>query len=342
MNIFSNFTSFLKRHSRKFLISGLIVGGSCAAYYFANYKLKELQEREIQDMLEGVRRQRYFENIIETCDETILSLDKTLRKSLDELTNVQHLIDTLKTSPTNKVEIWQELKVATFTHLILLIYTESLLVTILRIQLGIIGGFMYKEKVREQNRVILTTQEKYLSLFVHFTKTGLKDLYDLIRDKVTVILSGIQLSDTLNVQKMKEIFWSMQTLILNEEDALMSHLESSLRNNNGLADENSDPLLKELYSDTLDVLCSADITKELCAIVSFGFIHFSDQIVQLTSNGYSYASKKASVPLARLIPIISNVTHNKQHCDISSSWLQQLLSTEKFKLLCANVYEAYC
>lgn len=74
---------------------------------------------------------------------TVLSMLPTLREALMQQLNSESLTVLLKNRPSNKLEIWEDLKIISFTRSIVAVYSTCMLVVLLRVQLNIIGGYIY-------------------------------------------------------------------------------------------------------------------------------------------------------------------------------------------------------
>lgn len=175
MSVFSKIRGFFSRHRNKFIVGGLVIGGSIFVTRYAQLKLKEWQEREALEFLERNRKHQHFESIGRTCNQTILNLSTPLNETIAKNINTEEVIERLKSSPDNKLELWNELKILVFSKATCTIYANAILVVILKIQLSIIGGYLYKD----QNSLNAETQEKYLSLCQNLMDSGFIKLHRL-------------------------------------------------------------------------------------------------------------------------------------------------------------------
>lgn len=111
MSVMSKLKGFLTRHKIKFLIGGVAITGSILFTKFAQQKLIEWQEKETIDFLERNRKQSHFESIGRTCNQTISNLSSTLTSLITKTVNTDCIIEDLKSHPTDKIKLWNELKV---------------------------------------------------------------------------------------------------------------------------------------------------------------------------------------------------------------------------------------
>lgn len=112
MSIFSKFRGFLYRHRNKFLIGGLLIGGSVFLTRYAQQRLREWQEKEAREFIERTRKQQHFESTERTCNQTILNLAGHLHESVSTVVNADDVVAELRDNPENKLELWERLKVS--------------------------------------------------------------------------------------------------------------------------------------------------------------------------------------------------------------------------------------
>ncbi|KAG5858713.1 hypothetical protein JTB14_023995 [Gonioctena quinquepunctata] len=180
MSLVSKFRSFLWRHKNKFIFGGVLITGSVLLTKYAQQRLKEWQEKETVEFFDRSRKSSHFESIGRTCTETVSNLSVSLLDVIREAVNTDALIESLRSSPENKLEIWNTLKVMVFTRAAVIIYSIVMLAVTLRIQLSIIGGYLYKDP----NAVPTDLQEKYLSLCQNFLNKGVKKLTDIMEVEI--------------------------------------------------------------------------------------------------------------------------------------------------------------
>lgn len=184
MSVFSKIKNFLDRHRNKFVVGGVIICGSIFLTRYAQQKLKEWQERETLEFLERNRKHQHFESIGRTCNQTILNLSVALNETIAKNINTEQVIEHLKSNPENKLSLWNELKILVFSKAACTIYANVMLVVTLKIQLSIIGGYLYKDP----NALSAEIQEKYLSLCQNLMDSGFSRLNLLLERSVSVFL----------------------------------------------------------------------------------------------------------------------------------------------------------
>uniref|UniRef100_A0A9L0S2V1 Peroxisomal biogenesis factor 3 n=1 Tax=Equus caballus TaxID=9796 RepID=A0A9L0S2V1_HORSE len=195
--------NFLKRHKKKCIFLGAVLGGVYILGKYGQKKIREMQEREAAEYIAQARRQYHFESNQRTCNMTVLSMLPTLREALMQQLNSESLTALLKNRPSNKLEIWEDLKIISFTRSIVAVYSTCMLVVLLRVQLNIIGGYIYLDNaaVGKNGTTVLAppdVQQQYLSSIQHLLGDGLTELITVIKQAVQKILGSPDFSTVLS------------------------------------------------------------------------------------------------------------------------------------------------
>lgn len=380
MSMFTRIQAFLYRHRRKFIISGILIGSAVLASRYARKKLREWQERETKEFLERTRRQHHFESTERTCNQTILSLIPTIREAVIKILDTDDLVIRLRSDPPDKLLLWEELKIKAFTRASVLVYAGAMLVVALRIQLNLIGGYMYQDSTSETDEgaraphISSTLQHSYLSLCHHFVNEGIHELCTLVEEKVRLIVEGTSLKQKLNIQDTEQLFWAIQAAVTGDLHDPIKCLARYILPPDHPATADCDTLQK-MVSETMDLLESDEVISLTSSCVSQGFSLMVDRIsdyygptankaalnvnagpsglqnkTQIPNSGLGHSNGLATfihpnnvaMPMAKLIPIVNGlVQHQTGHGGGPDMWIQQLILNDKLKLLGANVYEAF-
>lgn len=177
---FQRIKNFFHRHKNKFIITGVIVTGSIFLAKYGHRRIKEWQERETKEFLERVRKQQHFESTERTCNQTIQNLSITLLESIQKILNTDKCIMKLQCKTDDRMKVWESFKIMIFTRLCTLVYANAMLTIMLRMQLNLIGGYLYKDA----QSIDSTIQQKYLSMCESFLEKGIQELALLIHTKV--------------------------------------------------------------------------------------------------------------------------------------------------------------
>ncbi|TNN39206.1 Peroxisomal biogenesis factor 3 [Liparis tanakae] len=164
--MFSSVWSFIKRHKRKFIFTGVVVGGVYVLGKYAQKKMGEFQENEATEYIAQARRQFHFESNQRTCNMT------------------------------------------GFTRTIVAVYSTCMLVVLLRVQLNIIGGYLYLDhSVGKSAATPLAppeVQQQYLSSIQHLLGDGLIELMTVVKKAVQSSLGGVPLKQSLSLLELEQ------------------------------------------------------------------------------------------------------------------------------------------
>ncbi|KAL7887896.1 hypothetical protein AOLI_G00028700 [Acnodon oligacanthus] len=352
--------NFIKRHRRKFVVAGALVGGVYLLGKYAQRKLQEMQEREAAEYIAQARRQFHFESNQRTCNMTVLSMLPTLREAIIHHLNAESLTALLKSKPTNKVEIWEDLKIISFTRSIVAVYSTCMLVVLLRVQLNIIGGYLYLDNsVTKNGSTPLAppeVQQQYLSSIQHLLGDGLIELITVVKKAVQEVLGLVSLKQNLSLQDLEQHLTHIRRLV---EDNCASSKRRRLSwymmpdEENALADQASgltenDVTTIKLLNETRDMLDSPDFNTVLNICLNRGFSRFLDNMAEFfrppqqdsTPCSTPDSLSHVSLPLAKIIPIANGQIHSICS-EIPSHFVQDLLMIDQVKEFAANVYETF-
>ncbi|CAG4959980.1 unnamed protein product [Colias eurytheme] len=370
--MFSSIKNFLHRHRRKFIVTGAVFGSIYFLLSYAQKKLREWQEKEAKKFFEMTRKKQHFESTERTCNQTILSLSKIVSENILSILNTEEIVQKLHDNPENKLALWEQMKVMIFTRICVLVYALSILQVTLRVQLNIIGGYLYRDSVLEVEPLIDgNLQAKYLSLCHHFVGPGVEDLVKQIEKAVKRVVDPISLKKKITLQEVEQVFWSIQTILCTDttEGDPIKKMVHYLVDHTEINEAKFDTIVKE----TMDVLESDEVTSITMSSVSRSFSSVIDEIANLFVTKWVPTSKnhlevsdghvvtngamklgtqgepfidvnKVDMHFVKLLPVVNElITKNtcKGNTNIPDLLTQQLTLNDKLKLLGANVYEVF-
>lgn len=328
MAIFSSLRGFFNRHRNKFFVGGVIVAGSIFLTKYAQKKLIEWQERQAREFFETTRKLHHFESTERTCNQTILNLVATLNESLSRTTDTEKVIADIRTDGRN-VELWNKLKLLIFTKASIFVYSSVLLVITLRIQLNVLGGYLYKD----QASIPTELQEKYLSLCHNLLGAGLASSAAVIQDQFEKIVGSLPLQKKLKISDFEAIFWAIQSALPTSEHNPLDMFRNYILNES-IAD--SSEIYKNLLRDTVDLLESEEVKQLTNHYINRGFAFLVDEIseyyvitepkiteVDATSDQNGFVNPvRVEIPLAKIIPIINGLISKDKLLKLISELIQ--------------------
>ncbi|KAK9498906.1 hypothetical protein O3M35_003454 [Rhynocoris fuscipes] len=374
--MFSGMKNFLNRHKKKFLISGFVIGGAIFVTKFMKKKLIEWQEQEAKEFLEITRKEHHFRSTEKTCNQTICSLSKTLKETITKIIDTNDIIEKIRKNQGDKVHLWNTLKIEVFAQLFSLLYSGLMLVIVLRVQLNVIGGYMFREKMDSQSHDLFssTFQEHYLSLCHYFLNKGVKDICTLMQIHSRLVLDNISLKQKMSLQDIEQVFWSIQSSLNNDPIDPLKNLSKYLLPPvfNTTINKDVDTIkMKQIIDETFEILDSDEVKSIADSCIKRAFSNVVDKMyssfysmiypstiaMNLTHFGTSSNSNnddddylktvtKVSMPVAKIIPIVHSIYNDDDSNDDNEndglpSWIEQFLLMDNINLLGANLYEAF-
>ncbi|XP_064412083.1 peroxisomal biogenesis factor 3 isoform X2 [Latimeria chalumnae] len=298
----------------------------------------------------------------------VLSMLPTLRDTIMQQLNSESLTTLLKDRPVNKLEIWEDLKIISFTRSIVAVYSTCMLVVLLRVQLNIIGGYIYLDNaaVNTKNGTVPLAppevQQQYLSSIQHLLGDGLSELITVVKQAVQTVFGSISLKESLSLLELEEHLKQIRQQV--EQRRCPQQMEGAGTKlplcwymmpdeENVLATQacgltEKDFTTIRLLNETRDMLESPDFSTVLNTCLSRGFSRLLDNMAEffrpaeqdLSPDDTVSSLSNISLPLAKIIPIINGQIHSI--CSATPShFVQDLLLMEHVKEFAANVYEAF-
>lgn len=367
----SKLKGFVGRHKKKFIFGGVVIAGGLVIRY-AQRKLVEYQEKQVKEFLEKTRRLQHFESTEKTTDQAIIGLIPALCESIIKLLGTDSILAELKTNCTSarKIELWEELKILSFAKCTAFVYAISLLVTSLRVQLNIIGGYLYKDTLQSTEKITKEIQTIYsLVLIQHLMGSGLNQLVKVIRENVVKVMRNHSLKEKLMLNDVEQLFWSIQHSVDKEINKNLVQFILPAETHHNQQDE----ILNKMLSDSMDVFECGEYLEACESSINNAFTIVIDKVADFyvepangknklndtepttsketsenVNNNSHVNINNVSLPLAKIIPILNaltsqvpsaNAADNKSNFASSITVLQTM--NQNIKTLGANVYEVY-
>ncbi|KAM3602575.1 uncharacterized protein V6R79_006580 [Siganus canaliculatus] len=357
--MFSSVWNFIKRHKKKFIYTGVVVGGVYFLGKYAQKKIREIQEKEATEYIAQARRQFHFESNQRTCNMTVLSMLPPLKEAISSQLNSESLTALLKTRPANKLEIWEDLKIISFTRTIVAVYSTCMLVVLLRVQLNIIGGYLYLDNAAGSSSSSTAgplappdVQQQYLSSIQHLLGDGLTQLMTVVKRAVQDSLGGVSLKQSLSLLELEQQLNRIRAEVEADSERRLSWYMMA-DDEDALADQAcgltaSDGATIRLLNETRDMLDSPDFSTVLSVCLNRGFSRLLDNLAEFFHPPPGDSAPSAapdslsvvSLPLAKIVPIV-NGQINSICSETPSHFVQDLLMNNQVKEFAANVYETF-
>eukprot|EP00794_Sanderia_malayensis_P017936 gene17936-19725_t len=282
--------SFAQRHKRKLISAGFVIGGIYAAGKVVKWKLSELQERQAEEYAKQGKKQFHYDSNQETCIRTFKQLMLVLRDKVQESLDTDEVISFINLkAKKDKVELWEELKIKSFTKAIVSVVSCCILYGFLKVQMNIISGYMFVESIEstedakfsdvaalahgfDTDSSVATIEKDYLSnikfFFEHGNATLISDIQKCVKDNIG-LLSLKENLNHYNLSKLVFSIWDQFKSILrmtpnnmvDNDSTIVSRFATYLLDSADCSKATvymDDEKYQKIMSETLDVLESDD------------------------------------------------------------------------------------
>ncbi|XP_027123884.1 peroxisome biogenesis protein 3-2-like [Coffea arabica] len=220
---------FWRRHKRKVYITLGVLGSG----YFL-YKLYDAHSRRISDLerelaterendeLVKAQMQEHFENVQRIADSTTLPhvmqyLSTRVAEELDLAPLTERLMrgkgqpNTL--TAAEKLELWDRLKILSFTRMVLSVWAMTTLNLFIRVQVNILGRHLYINTARglgnshlldEADLIDRDDEQQFLAIADFLSNYEIPTLIASIEAATSEVLKGKQLKDYFNSSVLRE------------------------------------------------------------------------------------------------------------------------------------------
>ncbi|KAL6183263.1 hypothetical protein ACLB2K_044674 [Fragaria x ananassa] len=220
-----SFRGFWRRHKRKVLVTTGVLGGGYLLYKLYNAHTQRLadleaelaREQESSDDLLKAKMQAHFESIQSIADTTTLPhvmhyLSSRIAEELDTTDITERLMQMKGKSP-EKLELWDRLKVISFTRMVLSLWAMTMLSLYIRVQVNILGRHLYIDTARGFGSSLIVEdgelidrddQQKFLASSDYLSTYGMPSLILHIQAAAIEVLNGKQLTDRFNTAVLRD------------------------------------------------------------------------------------------------------------------------------------------
>ncbi|KAI0242423.1 peroxin, partial [Massospora cicadina] len=251
---------YYKRYKRPILVAGGAVTLTYLAAYYAKQKFIQFQDRAAKARAAKENLRRRFElNQVDAMD-TILDLVKGLKEQFQLKLNHEELVSRITNlkpkklsnpevtdtrrglvSPVEtKLQLWEKLKILTFTEVLGSLYVIELLGMLIYIQMNLVGRLIYIESVVEEHSAVgamkdannsstplkasldltssaaeLSHEDKraYFSFSWWFINRGWKSILEIIQSVVVQVVGSIPLKHRFTYNELVILFASLRAEI---------------------------------------------------------------------------------------------------------------------------------
>ncbi|KAL8132652.1 peroxisome biogenesis protein 3-1-like [Apium graveolens] len=324
---------FWTRHKRKVYVSLGVFGSGYLLYKLYDTHKKQLDQLEKQlaseresEQLVKAQMKLHFESIQSIADTTTLPHALLhLRRQVEERVDILNLTEKLmegKGQPKTltsleKLELWDRLKIQSFTRTVLSIWAITALSLYIRVQVNILGRHLYIDTARglgaahllDDELIDRNDQQQFLEAVDFLCINGMSTLISNMQTSATMVLKEKRLKDlftssVLNetIMQILDVFMSMGSPhqwveYLMPED--LKYKSAAFSSNDGQSEFTKfDLLMLETYS-----VLSSD---EFRSILDVSLKAVVDELVQDMKNQPG-SINITGVPLAKLLPKVAHM-----------------------------------
>ncbi|XP_009791935.1 peroxisome biogenesis protein 3-2-like [Nicotiana sylvestris] len=329
---------FWGRHKRKVYVTLGVLGSG----YFL-YKLYDAHRRKLFDLERELADQRrseeliksqvksHFENIQRIADSTTLPhVMRCLSSQIEEELDLTHLTERLmkgKDLPNSltaaeKLELWDRLKILSFTRMGLSLWATTLLSLYIRVQVNILGRHLYIDTARgigssgqfdEVDLIDRNDQRRFLASADYLTTFGLPTLISSFEAANSEVLKRKQLKDFFNTTVLHDTIIQILNTFMSTasphqwlgffmpEDSKQNNVDVS--SSTGSTDLSNASKFEQLMLETQAVLSSAEFGN----IVNISLKAAVDVLMEDIRVLCGEANLTSGMPLAKLLPRIAHM-----------------------------------
>ncbi|CAN1159239.1 Peroxisome biogenesis protein 3-2, partial [Linum perenne] len=331
---------FWRRHKRKLLVTAGVVGSGYCLYKVYNGYQKQLgdmerrlaEERE-HDELVKAQMQSHFESIQTIADTVTLPhsisyLNSRITEELDH----SYITEALQRgkgpaaglTTAEKLELWDKLKIISFTRMTVSLWAVTLLSLYIRVQVNILGRHLYIDIARglglsfmpeDADLIDRDDQQKFLASADYLPHSGLLVLANDIQAAVAEVLKGKQLKDLFDVTSLRETVMQITDTFVSmgSPNRLVDYLmpEDTRLHNDAIISSNSDSFhntdltkFDQLMLETRGVILSPEFGRVVEASLK--------QLVSALMEDFESSSETTlttspRLPLAKLLPRVAQM-----------------------------------
>ncbi|KAJ3253410.1 peroxin [Boothiomyces macroporosus] len=267
-------TGVIENNAGKFKTLGVLIGSGYLLQKYAKSQWTTwIQEKELKESATSNIKRRFEQNL-QDCYFVIQSLLPSISDNLLQYLNVELLTTQLKQrdeSKSKKKEMWQELKVITFSRTLSSVYLVGLLTMFTNIQLSLLGRLVYVDSCHRITKlndesidpdekttryISEITEREYLSTSWYFLKVGWKELVDIITEKVKQETSDLALTQVVAYEDLisvvAKIRESIETIDFAQFLMPKEGKENEILEQSGITSVSDPKKLQELLDETRD------------------------------------------------------------------------------------------
>ncbi|KAI8906349.1 Peroxin-3 [Gorgonomyces haynaldii] len=376
---------FLDRNKNRFAILCSVLGSGYLLVKWATHSFMEQQKQREKEHCSKANITRRFEQNLMDIEFVVSSLVPSLQDRLNARINLELVTAKLQEqkqldnmSKTQKMELWEQIKLGSFTRTLSAIYLLNLLTLLTTLQLSLLGRMFYLDSVAamhadDVHRTISEeTERKYLTLSWYLVHIGWTKLVDRVEKAVEHIVKEVSLKTGVTFESLSDMIHQIRVFVEYQDVTLKDRLpmhewllppqgeEKHLFTQAGVDVSQPDPELDNLMNETRDFLESPDFNTvlQVCLTKSFDVLlsqyrptFYSTDIVERHNEGRIQFEAgpieteqspipSKSLPLARVLTVVSKSVHSIGN-GVPNVFLSELLGCPQLKAYAVVAYSGW-
>ncbi|KAJ8753662.1 hypothetical protein K2173_026338 [Erythroxylum novogranatense] len=329
-------SNFWRRHRRKIFIAAGVFGGGYFLYNLYRAQKRRLadlertlaSERENEELIKA-QMQAHFENIQGIADTTILPhviqhVSDRIAEDLD-LSNLTERLRRGRVHPSTltssqKVELWDRLKILSFTRMLVSLWSMTALTLYIRVQVNILGRHLYVDTARsleishsleDHDLIDRDDEQKFLASADFLASNGLPALISNMQAAVTEELEGKQLGDLFNTTTLHGTIMQILHVLMSTGSPHMwvDCLMPEVGNRRGTSSSSGDTIQFETtkFDQFMLEVRAVLLSSEFSRIMDISLQAAVDGLVDEIGSQVSGTSMTTGIELARLVPRVAQM-----------------------------------
>ncbi|ODM99138.1 Peroxisomal biogenesis factor 3 [Orchesella cincta] len=312
--MFARVRNFVRNHWRKAVFGGMAGYAFVELTRLAARRYLTYQETRSRSYLRSLKKQQLFDMMEENFTSTFRTWFELMKENIKRNLNAEKITDMLKKGEGQKYENWMELKMVAFTNIICLVYGSAMLSVLVRIQVNVISGLLFKQMDEVPpgledfggagdgpglHRITDDLQQKYMGLTRFLCTRGMDMLCSYIYETAHGVVSRLSLKQQFTISDIEQIFYVIRGQKLSDESKKLSVNDwhpikeaykyiftgdysdyLNLRQDNYaiVTEHPEEAFLRTLMCETFDLIESEDGKTILQFLETLGINHYLDKI----------------------------------------------------------------
>jgi len=215
-------SKFINKHRKKILWAAVIGGGAWMIVYLVKSKYRAIEQEMISQEFERSQTSRlqvYFVNAQKSSSSLLLKeIIPDLHQriiSLIEIPTKDDLKKSMSLPKEEKMKVWEKTKINSISRLMAAIYGTCLATIFLRIQVNILGRYMYMDTLsanEDEKPISVEVQQKFLSYSSsgYIKEDGLKKMISFISQHTEAELQSWNLTKKCSTSDIANLLQSIK------------------------------------------------------------------------------------------------------------------------------------